>query len=130
MQALKKAELLQKEVNTISVSADAFVNQKDKSISVKELTRSINDLSDDVTQANIAHWKKDELRNLLKAIKKSVDDVERNIKNAVVNDVAEASKKLIADRPNATFIVHEFHAYSNAKVQSKQIMFSSLFLRK
>ena len=117
MQALKKAELLQKEVNAISVSANAFVNLKDKSISVKELTRSINDLSDDVTQANIAHWKKDELRNLLKAIKKSVDDVERNIKNAVVNDVAEASKKLIADRPNVSFIVHEFHAYSNAKVE-------------
>lgn len=121
---MKKAELLQKEVNAISISADAFVTQKDKSISVKELTRSINDLSDDVTQANIAHWKKDELRNLLKAIKKSVDDVERNIKNAVVNDVAEASKKLIADRPNALFIVHEFHAYSNAKVQKQTQVFS------
>lgn len=113
---MKKAELLEKEVNAISAKADAFVNQKDKSLTVKELNRTIVDLSDDISQASIAYWKKDELRNLLKTIKKSVDDVERNIKNAVVNDVAEASKKLIADNPNASFIVHEFNAYSNAKV--------------
>ena len=114
---MKKAELLEKEVNAISAKADAFVNQKDKSLTVKELNRTIVDLSDDISQASIAYWKKDELRNLLKTIKKSVDDIERNIKNAVVNDVAEASKKLIADNPNASFIVHEFNAYSNAKVQ-------------
>lgn len=98
------------------MKVDSFVNQKDKSLTVKELTRVIVDLSDDVSQANIAYWKKDDLRNLLKVLKKRVDDVERAVKAAVVNDVAEAAKKLIADRLNAPFIVHEFNAFTNSKV--------------
>lgn len=115
-QALKKAELLQKEVDAVAVKVDSFVSQKDKSITVKELTRAIVDLTDDISQASIAHWKKDDLRNTLKTLKKRADDVERNIKAAVVNDVAEAAKKLLADHPNAPFIVHQFNAFSNTKV--------------
>ena len=102
----------------MSLKVESFVSQKDKNLTVKELTRVIVDLSDDVSQANIAHWKKDDLRNLLKALKKRVDDVERAVKAAVVNDVAEAAKKLIADQMNAPFIVHEFNAFSNSKVLS------------
>lgn len=113
--ALKKAELLQKEVDAVSEKVDAFVSQKDKTLTVKELSRIIVDLSDDVSQANIAYWKKDDLRNLLKGLKKRADDVERAIKAAVVNDVADAAKKLIGERVNTPYIVHEFNAFSNSK---------------
>ena len=99
------------------MKVDAFVTKKDKNLTMKELTRSIVDLSDDVSQANIAYWKKDDLRNILKGLKKSVDDVERAIKAAVVNDVADAAKKLVAEHVNAPFIVHEFNAFSNSKVK-------------
>lgn len=116
LQALKKAELLQKEVDVVSGKVDAFVSQKDQTLTVKELSRIIVDLSDDVSQANIAYWKKDDLRNILKSLKKRADDVERAIKAAVVNDVAEAAKKLIGERVNTPFIVHEFNAFSNSKV--------------
>lgn len=116
LQALKKADLLQKEVDAVSAKVEAFVTQKDNSLTVKELSRIIVDLSDDVSQANIAHWKKDELRNVLKGLKKRADDVERAVKAAVVNDVAEAAKKLITENVNAPFIVHEFNAFSNSKV--------------
>ena len=113
---MKKADLLQKEVDAVSVKVEAFVSQKDKTLTVKELTRIVVDLTDDVSQANIAHWKKDELRNVLKALKKRADDVERTIKAAVVNDVAEAAKKLVTENLNAPFIVHQFNAFSNSKV--------------
>jgi alanyl-tRNA synthetase len=116
LQALKKADLLQKEVDAVSAKVDAFVSQKDKTLSVKELSRIIVDLSDDVSQANIAYWKKDDLRNILKGLKKRADDVERAIKAAVVNDVAEAAKKLVTEKVNTPFIVHEFNAFSNSKV--------------
>lgn len=102
-------------MDALGVKVEAFVSQKDKSLTVKELSRAIVDLSDDVTQANIAHWKKDELRNVLKGLKKRADDVERTVKAAVVNDVAEAAKKLLTERPNLPFLVHEFNAFSNAK---------------
>ena len=116
LQALKKADLLQKEVDAVSAKVEAFIAQKDKTLTVKELSRVIVDLSDDVSQANIAHWKKDELRNVLKGLKKRADDVERAVKAAVVNDVAEAAKKLLADNVNVSYIVHEFNAFSNSKV--------------
>lgn len=103
-------------MDAVATKVEAFVSQKDKSLTVKELTRTIVDLNDDVSQANIAYWKKDDLRNVLKSLKKSVDDVERAVKAAVVNDVAEAAKKLIGERLNAPFIVHEFKAFSNSKV--------------
>ena len=103
-------------MDAIGVKVDAFVSQKDKTLTVKELSRTIVDLTDDVSQANIAHWKKDELRNVLKALKKRADDVERTIKAAVVNDVSEAAKKLMTEHPNLPFIVHQFNAFANAKV--------------
>lgn len=104
-------------MDAIGTKVDAFVSQNDKSLTIKELTRVIVDLSDDISQANIAYWKKDDLRNVLKGLKKRVDDVERAIKAAVVNDVAEAAKKLIAEHLNAPFIVHQFNAFSNSKVR-------------
>lgn len=99
-------------------------------MTIKELTRIIVDLSDDISQANIAYWKKDDLRNVLKGLKKRVDDVERAIKAAVVNDVAEAAKKLIAEHLNTPFIVHEFNAFSNSKVRIFMSLLSLFFLAK
>lgn len=116
IQALKKAELLQKEVDALAAKVEAFVSQKDKSVTTKELSRAIVDLTDDISQANIAHWKKEDLRNTLKTLKKRADDVERAVKAAVVSDVAEAAKKLVSENVNAPYIVHQFNAFSNTKV--------------
>lgn len=113
--AVKKGELLQKEVDTLAAKVEAFVSQKDKDITLKELTRSLVELTDDISQANVAYWKKDDLRNTLKTLKKKADDVERALKNAVVNEVAEAAKQLVTSNVGAPFIVHEFKAYSNSK---------------
>lgn len=113
--AVKKAELLQKEVDAIAIKVDALVSQKDKTLTVKDLSRLIVELSDDVSQANIAHWKKDDLRNALKALKKRTDDVERVVKAAVVTEVTQAAKKLLAERKDEPFIVHEFKAFANSK---------------
>jgi len=113
--AVKKAELLQKEVDAVAVKVDALVSQKDKTLTVKDLSRLIVDLSDDVSQANIAHWKKDDLRNALKTLKKRTDDVERVVKAAVVTEVTQAAKKLLAESKDEPFIVHEFKAFANTK---------------
>lgn len=95
---------------------EGFVSKNDKSTTLKELTRSLVELTDDISQANVAYWKKEDLRNTLKTLKKKADDVERALKNAVVNEVAEAAKQLVSSKVGAPFIVHEFSAYSNAKV--------------
>ena len=116
-QALK-TDLLQKEVDIVSVKVETFVSQKDDTRTVKEFTRIIVvDLTDDASQANnIAHWKKDELRNLLKALIERADDFERTIKAAVVNDVVEAANKLAIENLDAPFVVHQFNVFFNSKV--------------
>ena len=111
-----KADLLQREVDIVSVKVETFVSQKDDTRTVKEFTRIVVDLTDDASQANIAHWKKDELRNLLKALIKRADDFERTIKAAVVNDVVEAANKLAIENLDAPFVVHQFNVFFNSKV--------------
>ena len=107
-------------MDAIAIKVDALVSQKDKTLTVKDLSRLIVELSDDVSQANIAHWKKDDLRSALKALKKRTDDVERVVKAAVVTEVTQAAKKLLAERKDEPFIVHEFKAFANSKVKKNQ----------
>lgn len=46
-----------------------------------------------------------------------MDDLDKARKAAVVNEVTEQAKQMIADNPNQKYIVHEFKAGSNAKVR-------------
>lgn len=43
----------------------------------KEMVKLITELTEDISAANIAHWKKDELRTELKNLKKTIDDKDR-----------------------------------------------------
>ena len=70
----------------------------------------------EVTQSTISYWQKDHLRTELKGLKKKMDDLDKKRKTAIVAEVTQQAKQLIADSPNQKFIVHEFKAGSNAKV--------------
>jgi len=107
--ALKKAEVLQNELNKLRdvMSGEA--------ITEKELTRKIVELNDDVSHATIPHWRKDELRSMLKDMKKILDDKDRARKAAVIVEVGDQAKSFIEANPDQTFVVHEFQAGSNAK---------------
>jgi len=115
VKALKKAELLQKEVDLVSAKVEALIKKTDTTLTVKSLVRLIVDLTEDVSHANVSHWKKDELRNTLKGLKKKVDDLERLAKAAVITEVAKATEKLVVELAKEPFIVHQFHAFSNTK---------------
>jgi len=81
----------------------------------KQLNKEIVDLGDEMSQASIPYWKRDNLRNDLKTLKKSLDDLDKRKKAAVLGEVVEETKKLFADHPSEAFIVHVFEAGSNAK---------------
>ena len=82
---------------------------------MKEITKHLNELNLDIAQAVIPYVKKDELRNLIKDLKKKIMDRERAAKAAVANVVLEESKKLFEQNPNAKYLVHKFNAYNNTK---------------
>ena len=71
-----------------------------------------------MSQATIASWCKDNLRNSIQALKKPLDDMERSMMAAISAEVAEQAKSMIAERPNQPFVVHEFQALTSGKVKT------------
>lgn len=65
-------------------------------------------------QTNV--FRKDEMRTELKTIKKRLDDEDRGRKAAVLGDVVEAAKGLLAANPTLPYLVAELQAYANNKV--------------
>lgn len=109
--ALKKTELLENALNDIRSVIDA-----DKSgANSKEHVKKIVELTDDVSHATIPYWKKDEMRNVLKSLKKQLDDKERAGKAAILTTVAEKAKELCQSNPNVPVLVNKLEAFSNTK---------------
>lgn len=109
--ALKKAGLLQNRLQEIQKTVDADKSGKDS----KDHVKKIVELTEDVSQAIIPAWKKDEMRTLLKGLKKTLDDKDRAAKAAVANLVVERAAKLALENVGALMLVEELQAYSNTK---------------
>jgi len=111
--ALAKAEAFQLQVDALlSMIKD---NEKSKKYSTKELTSEINQLSESLAPATISYWRKDEMRQKLKAIKKELDDQVRKAQADLVGTVSSEAKALVEKEPNRAFIIHQFDALSNGK---------------
>ncbi|XP_057327123.1 alanine--tRNA ligase, cytoplasmic [Microplitis mediator] len=109
--ALNKAEILQNRLNTIEKN---MADDKEFKYT-KEHTKNILELLNDVSQATIAAWKKDTLRNTLNGMKKTLDDRERQAKAAVATSVLEKATLIIEDKIGTPVLVEEFQAYNNTK---------------
>ncbi|XP_031785196.1 alanine--tRNA ligase, cytoplasmic [Nasonia vitripennis] len=109
--ALKKAELLQNNLNQIKSSVETV---KDSATS-KEIVKKIVELTDDVSHAVIPYWKKEEMRSELKALKKALDDKERSAKAAVANAVVETAVNIIESNKGAPVLVEVLNAFNNTK---------------
>ncbi|XP_032529668.2 alanine--tRNA ligase, cytoplasmic [Danaus plexippus] len=111
IKALNKMSSLENEVNAIA----NLIKEQGENVNQKEVVKNIVDLTNDVSHAQIAYWKKEELRTLLKNLKKQLDDKERAAKAMTANIVIEKAKELCLKDENATVIVEELKAYNNTK---------------
>ncbi|GIY89529.1 hypothetical protein CDAR_71571, partial [Caerostris darwini] len=112
--AIKRSELFQNEVENLK----NLIDDKNRNINEKEIVKKIVELTEEISQSNISYWKKDEMRNNLKNLKKKLDDLDRASKAAVVNQITEEAKKLFEETSkdeNILYVVHEFQAGFNAK---------------
>lgn len=109
--ALKKNEFLENRLNEIKTS---IAEDKDGNKS-KEHVKQIVELTEEVSQATIPYWKKDEIRNTLKNLKKNLDDKERAAKAAVANKVVDEVKEFLNENKNVSIIVKELKAFNNTK---------------
>ncbi|ENN77299.1 hypothetical protein YQE_06125, partial [Dendroctonus ponderosae] len=109
--ALKRNEVLENRLNEIKSSINA---DKDGAKS-KEHVRIIVELTDEVSQAIIPYWKKEEIRNNLKNLKKNLDDKDRAAKAAIANKVVDEIKEFVKENPNLPILVKELKAFNNTK---------------
>ncbi|XP_014253263.1 alanine--tRNA ligase, cytoplasmic [Cimex lectularius] len=103
-----------------SIALDNAVNMlsdiaSTKSLTGKDLVRAITQLNDEISQAVIPYWKKEELRTTLKNMKKKYDDSERAGKTEQIQQVVDSAKQLATQQKGVPFLVAELKAGSNTK---------------
>lgn len=111
IKAINKMSVLENEVNNIA----NFIKEQGENINQKEIVKKIVDLTNDVSQAHISYWKKEELRTMLKNLKKQLDDKERAAKATTINLVIEKAKELCLGDKCSEIIVTDLNAYHNTK---------------
>ncbi|KAJ0181786.1 hypothetical protein K1T71_002508 [Dendrolimus kikuchii] len=110
LKALYKLSVLENEVNNIA----SFIKENDN-INQKEIVKKLVDLTNDISQAQISYWKKDELRTVLKNLKKQLDDKERASKAATISEVIEKAKEICMKNKDSKMIISELKAFGNTK---------------
>ncbi|XP_026325999.1 alanine--tRNA ligase, cytoplasmic [Hyposmocoma kahamanoa] len=111
IKAINKLSVLENEVNNIA----SYIKEQGDNINHKDVVKKIVDLTNDISHAQISYWKKDELRNMLKNLKKQLDDKERAAKAETINNVTEKAKELCLEEKDSNVIVAELKAYGNTK---------------
>lgn len=108
--AIKKAQLI--ETDVLNVKNKLGDTNTDNS---KNLSKKITEITEDIAKATLPYWKKEDLRNLLKNMKKTLDEAERAQKAAHANKVLEVVKSLVEERKADKFLVEVLDAGSNTK---------------
>lgn len=111
IKAQNKLSVLENEVNNVA----SYIKEQGDNVNQKDIVKKIVDLTNEISHAQISYWKKDELRNMLKNLKKQLDDKERAAKAETVNKVTEKAKELCLKEKDSKVIVSELKAYGNTK---------------
>ncbi|MGH0118429.1 UNVERIFIED_CONTAM: hypothetical protein FKN15_023365 [Acipenser sinensis] len=113
--ALRKADALRQILSALDekVKVQAAPN--------KDIQKEIADLTEAIGTAVIPQWQKDEMRESLKALKKTMDDLDRASKGDVQKRVLEKTKQLIDSSPNQPLVVMEMEAGASAKALNESL---------
>ncbi|XP_037928048.1 alanine--tRNA ligase, cytoplasmic [Teleopsis dalmanni] len=111
VKALKKCEAFEKEIKTLQNTIEQDKEGKNSKMFVKQIV----ELTENISHATIAHVKKDEMRTVLKQLKKTLDDKERAAKAAVAVTVVEKAKEICQAQLNAPILVKQLDAFNNTK---------------
>ncbi|XP_075432711.1 alanine--tRNA ligase, cytoplasmic [Ascaphus truei] len=113
--ALRRQDALK---HTLSLLEDKV---KQQTAANKDIQKEIADLSETLATAVISQWQKDELREELKNLKKTMDDLDRASKADVQKRVLERTKQLIEDHPNQPLLVLEMESGASAKALNESL---------
>lgn len=108
--ALNKGALLENQVNNLKSKL------KSENLSNKESVKLITNLMEDINQAQIQYWHKEDLRHMLDSIKKALGDADRARKLAVSKEAVLYTKQIMVANPNVPYLVVELDAFAQNKV--------------
>lgn len=106
---------LKKKTNCRLNEIKSSIEEDKDGLKSKEHVRKIVELTDEVSQAVIPYWKKEEIRNNLKTLKKNLDDKDRAAKTAIANKVVDEIKEFVKEHPDLPVLVKELKAFNNTK---------------
>ncbi|KAM9854996.1 alanine--tRNA ligase, cytoplasmic [Aulostomus maculatus] len=94
---------------------------KQQSAPNKDLQKEIGDMTESIGTAVISQWQKDEMRETLKGLKKTMDDMDRSYKADIQKRVLEKTKQVIESNPNQPLLVMEMETGASAKALNESL---------
>nr|XP_025043138.1 alanine--tRNA ligase, cytoplasmic [Pelodiscus sinensis] len=115
LKALRKADSLMTSLSALEAKV------KVQTVPNKDVQKEIADLSEVLATAVIPQWRKDELREALRALKKVMDDLDRTSKADIQKRVLDKTKQLIDSHPNQPLVVLELESGASAKALNESL---------
>lgn len=113
--AFQRANRVEERVNNLfkRVKSDPDVVRDQKRF--KDLSKEINELNLEFGGMLLPYWRKDEMRNIIKEMQKTLDSFDKKVKAEIADRVLQQAKEL-APKTTETFAVHIFEKGANTKV--------------
>ncbi|KAL0125102.1 hypothetical protein PUN28_004327 [Cardiocondyla obscurior] len=108
--ALRTARLLDQQLCELQSTIEA-----DKSGNSKEYVKQILELTENICLTLLPAWWKDNMRNTLREIKKSLDDKARAARTAVATTVVKTAQSIIESKVGCQVLVEVLEAFNNTK---------------
>uniref|UniRef100_A0A3Q2ZBD8 Alanine--tRNA ligase n=1 Tax=Hippocampus comes TaxID=109280 RepID=A0A3Q2ZBD8_HIPCM len=111
-----EAQKAQRKADTLNQALTALADKvKQQTVPNKDIQKEIADMSESIGTAVISQWRKDEMRDTLKALKKTMDDLDRSYKADIQKRVLEKTKEVIESSPNQALLVMAMETGASAK---------------
>ncbi|KAJ8281193.1 hypothetical protein GJAV_G00064570 [Gymnothorax javanicus] len=115
LKAQRKADALRQSLSALGEKV------KQQTAPNKDIQREIADMTETLGTAVISQWQKDEMRETLKGLKKTMDDLDRAHKADVQKRVLEKTRKMIDSNPNQPLVVMEMETGASAKALNESL---------
>ncbi|XP_044050161.1 alanine--tRNA ligase, cytoplasmic [Siniperca chuatsi] len=117
-----EAQKAQRKAESLHQSLSALGDKvKQQTAPNKEIQKEIGDMTELIGTAVISQWRKDEMRDTLKGLKKTMDDLDRTYKADIQKRVLEKTNEVIESSPNKPLLVMEMETGASAKALNESL---------
>ncbi|KAM4572903.1 alanine--tRNA ligase, cytoplasmic isoform 1-T2 [Odontesthes bonariensis] len=117
-----EAQKAQRKADALRQSLSALGDKvKQQTSPNKDVQKEIADMTESIGTAVVSQWQKDEMRESLKGLKKTMDDLDRSYKADIQKRVLEKTKEVIENNPNQPLLIMEMETGSSAKALNESL---------